>query len=95
MRIVKDVEIPETLGEAKPMTYEKLKKACEFFNNYGISAEDMQKQWAKQLDNQWWDGFDAAINFSVKVIVKSHWGTQEMAIQLEDEAKLYKKEISE
>lgn len=47
-----------TLGEARKMTYEQLTKACDVFNNHGLSGEDIQKAW----DNNWWSGFDAAID---------------------------------
>ncbi len=63
MRMVDGIEVPETIGEARTLNYEQLKKACDVFNNHGISADDIKKQW----DNHWWSGFDAAIE-----LVKNH-----------------------
>lgn len=58
MRMVDGIEVPETIGEARTLNYEQLKKACDVFNDHGISAEDIKKQW----DNHWWDGFNIAMN---------------------------------
>ncbi len=57
MKIIDGIKVPETIGEARKMNFEQLQMACAAFNNHGLSAEDIKKEW----DDHWWKGFDACL----------------------------------
>lgn len=89
MKIVDGIEVPETIGEAMRMNYQQLQKACAAFNNHGVSAEDIKRSW----EEKYWEGFDNAIEFALNVISNSSYGTEDVALQIEDEVELYKTKL--